>query len=292
MIASDHIRLVLAIARWRSFSAAAAELGITQSAISQQVKRLERLAGFPLFRRNGRGVDLTSECETVVFYARAMERLTEDMRRHFDRRRINDRVRIGMSEDFCRTALPAVLSLLAHNFPTVDMQIVSGSYDLLAQAIAARSVDLVVMRRWDRFPDTKLLWTDNLVWQGHARFATRVEDPVPLVVPLATNPTRTTIFDTLDGASRPWKVRFESVGIAGIEAALQCGLGVIGVPRSMTFHGVSAIGPESGLPALPNVDFVMYGPSESANGVIHAVAEVLRQLADVGFQAPAIDHEA
>ncbi|WP_159392795.1 LysR family transcriptional regulator [Methylobacterium sp. C1] len=286
LVASDHIKLLLAISKWHSFSRAAVELGITQSSISQQVKRLERLAGFPLFRRNGRGIDLTSECETVIFYARAMERLTEDMRRHFDQGRTSGKVSIGMGEDFCRTALPAVLGLLAHNFATVDVRIVSGSYDLLAQAIAARSLDLVVMRRWDRFPDTKLLWTDSSVWYGHPYFATRVEDPVPLVVPLAPNPMRTAIIDALNAAERPWKVMFESSGIAGIESALRCRLGVVGGPSSMPHQHVPVLGPESGLPSLPDVDFVMYGPSKSAKGVVHAVAEVLEHLADTRFQTP------
>ncbi|MCJ2067966.1 LysR family transcriptional regulator [Methylobacterium sp. J-030] len=289
LIERDQIRLLLAISAGGSFSAAAAELGITQSSISQQVKRLETIAGFPLFRRNRRGIKLTSECETIIYYARAMEKLAEDMRLHFKQARSNDRVCIGMGEDFCRTALPAVLHLLAKNFPNVDIQIVSGSYDLIAQAISARSVDLVVMRRWDRYPDTKLLWIERQVWYGQARFAAPIEDPVPLVVPFAPNPTRTTLIDALKAQGRVWKVRFESVGMAGIEAALQCGIGVCGGPRHMPMYGVQAIEPGGNLPKLPDVEFVMVGPSASSSGVVRAVAEVLLSLACTGFRAGTVE---
>lgn len=280
----EQINLMLAIAQAGSFSAAASNLGVTTSSISQQVRRLEGFAGRPLFRRNRRGVELTAEGETVIFYAQAMKRIAADLRRQFSVCANSEKVSIGMGEDFCRTALPPVLALLARNFPNVDVRVVSGSYDLLAQAIEAQSVDIVVMRRWNKYPDTQVLWSDKQTWYGHGRFDEPIADPVPLVVPLAPNPTRTTLIEALNGQGRTWKIRFESVGMAGIEAALQCGLGLCGGPDCMPMHGVAAIGRESGLPELPDVDFVMVGPTRLASGVVRAVAEMLQQLAKTSFR--------
>ena len=109
---------------------------------------------------------------------------------------------------------------------------------------------------------------------------------------LTTHPVLATLIDALKSQGRTWKVRFESVGMAGIEAALQCGVGLCGGPRCMPMHGVEAIGPESGLPALPDVEFVMVGPSTSSSGVVRAVAEVLQHLAGRGFQANRSGDEA
>ena len=53
------LRSFEASARHLSFTSAAEELGLTQSAISQQVKALETRLGFPLFRRHARGLALT-----------------------------------------------------------------------------------------------------------------------------------------------------------------------------------------------------------------------------------------
>lgn len=54
-----QIRYALAVARERSFSHAATRLNVSQSAVSEQVKLLEARIGFSLFRRTGRGVEVT-----------------------------------------------------------------------------------------------------------------------------------------------------------------------------------------------------------------------------------------
>ncbi|RLU09924.1 LysR family transcriptional regulator [Pseudomonas prosekii] len=62
----DLLRAFEAAARQRSFTAAAVELGTTQPAISQQIKRLEEQLGTRLFDRIYRGIELT-ESGTILF---------------------------------------------------------------------------------------------------------------------------------------------------------------------------------------------------------------------------------
>ncbi len=54
------VRVFEAAARHLNYTAAAAELGMTQAAVSYQVKLLEERLGLALFRREGRGVRLTA----------------------------------------------------------------------------------------------------------------------------------------------------------------------------------------------------------------------------------------
>lgn len=54
------LRVFDAVARHLSFTRAAAELGMTQSAVSYQIKTLEGFVGEPLFRRQARGIELTA----------------------------------------------------------------------------------------------------------------------------------------------------------------------------------------------------------------------------------------
>src|SRR3546814_12076491 len=58
-------------ARHLSFTRAAAELHVTQGAVSQQIKQLEASLGFPLFHRSPRGLSLTDKGEEL---ARSEER--------------------------------------------------------------------------------------------------------------------------------------------------------------------------------------------------------------------------
>ena len=54
------------IAQHRSFTKAAKRLNISQSAVSEQVKLLEEEAGFPLFERTPRGIDVTDRGRTFL----------------------------------------------------------------------------------------------------------------------------------------------------------------------------------------------------------------------------------
>ncbi|MBF8778678.1 choline sulfate utilization transcriptional regulator [Pseudomonas fulva] len=65
-LALDSLRVFEAAARGRSFTLAALELGTTQPAISQQIKRLERQLGKRLFDRIYRGIELT-EAGSLLF---------------------------------------------------------------------------------------------------------------------------------------------------------------------------------------------------------------------------------
>ncbi|SEL07522.1 LysR family transcriptional regulator [Streptacidiphilus jiangxiensis] len=69
MIEARHLRVLRAVERQGSFSAAARELGLTQPAISQQMKALERSLGTPLVVRVGRGVALSEAGRVLAEHA-------------------------------------------------------------------------------------------------------------------------------------------------------------------------------------------------------------------------------
>ena len=66
----EWVRAFEAAARCGSFTAAAAETGLTQSAISQRIGHLERLLGTKLFYRGARSIELTVEGEAWLPHVR------------------------------------------------------------------------------------------------------------------------------------------------------------------------------------------------------------------------------
>jgi DNA-binding transcriptional LysR family regulator len=64
-----HLRTITAIARHRSLTKAGEELFLTQSAVSQQIRRLEEELGVKVFRRTSRSVELTAEGRVILGYA-------------------------------------------------------------------------------------------------------------------------------------------------------------------------------------------------------------------------------
>ncbi|MER8184013.1 LysR family transcriptional regulator [Kitasatospora sp. NPDC094015] len=69
MIEARHLRVLRAVARTGSFSAAARELGCTQPAVSQQMKALEKAVATPLVVRSGRGMQLSEAGRVLVKHA-------------------------------------------------------------------------------------------------------------------------------------------------------------------------------------------------------------------------------
>ena len=65
-----HLRTIAAVDRHRSFTKAAEELHLAQSAISQQIPRLETELGIEVFRRTSRSVEVTEEGKVVLAHAR------------------------------------------------------------------------------------------------------------------------------------------------------------------------------------------------------------------------------
>lgn len=74
----DLLRSFVVIAEVRALSRAAARVGRTQSALSQQMKRLEEVVDQPLFQRTGRGVVLTHPGERLLVHAQRILRLHDE----------------------------------------------------------------------------------------------------------------------------------------------------------------------------------------------------------------------
>ena len=69
-----HLRTIAAVARHGSFSKAAEELHLAQSAVSQQIRRFEQELGVEVFRRSSRSVEITPEGEMILGYAQRVLR--------------------------------------------------------------------------------------------------------------------------------------------------------------------------------------------------------------------------
>ncbi|CAM3813781.1 NADH dehydrogenase transcriptional regulator [Bordetella sputigena] len=73
----DALRTFLTAQQVGSLIRAAEQVGRSQSAVSQQMRKLEVQVGQPLFRRQGRGLTLTDAGEQVLLYARRILELND-----------------------------------------------------------------------------------------------------------------------------------------------------------------------------------------------------------------------
>jgi DNA-binding transcriptional LysR family regulator len=140
-----QLRYFSAVARHRHFTRAADELHVTQSALSQQVRRLEEELGVELLRRETRGVALTAAGEDLLVRADAIlaeaARARADMDAHAGLLRGVARVAADAAGTL---VLPAALAGFHRLHPGIRIGLREGGAGEVAQLVRTGAVDLGV----------------------------------------------------------------------------------------------------------------------------------------------------
>ncbi|MEE6287672.1 LysR substrate-binding domain-containing protein [Georgenia sp. MJ173] len=143
----QQLRYVLAVAETRNFTRAARQCFVVQSALSHQVKALERELGVTLFARTSRRVELTEAGAAFLPAARtaleAAERAAVDAAAAVGE--IRGRLTIGVIPTVTAVDLAASLSDFHRAHPAVRVLVRGGSSDELTAAIDAGTVDVAVL---------------------------------------------------------------------------------------------------------------------------------------------------
>jgi DNA-binding transcriptional LysR family regulator len=121
----SHLPVLIAVARRRGFAAAAAELGMTPSAVSHSVKLVEDRLGMPLFARTTRSVALTEAGESLLS---AAGRAFSEVENAWDSTRSSEagasgHLRINAPRNFADWLLRAIISAMQVDHPNVMVEI-------------------------------------------------------------------------------------------------------------------------------------------------------------------------
>lgn len=120
-----HLRYFLAVADTLHFGKAAEKLGMAQPPLSQQIKNLERILGYPLFDRTTRGVRLT---RVGQFFLERVRNTTAKMQDDVEMaRRLGGGqegiLTVGFSGSIMFTALPKAIERYRRLYPNVELRL-------------------------------------------------------------------------------------------------------------------------------------------------------------------------
>ncbi|MEV8518921.1 LysR family transcriptional regulator [Dyella marensis] len=275
---SELLRSFVAVARAASFTTAAEQLYLSQSTVSQHIRRLEELLGQPLFERDTRNVRLSPHGETLHRYAVRILQLMDEAVTSVSGPPLNGTVRLGLPEDFASSRLAAALASFVERNPEVELVIRTGLSGDLFRELDEDRHDLVFAKRLGGSRRGRIVRTEPLYWCGSAVTPPRGAD---LVLPLAVHPepsiTRTRIFEALQAAGRPYRVAVVSSSIAVIHAAVLAGLGVGAFTSYAMPEGLIPL--DEGLPDLGTLEYVIErrpAPSKAAEALEHVLAEAAK----------------
>lgn len=147
MIDLRELEYFLAIAERRSFTAAAAELNITQPALTKSIRLLEDELGVQLFRRLPRGVELTPYGASLARHARAVRVQVKDAISEIQSLQsgISGRITIGAGPAWLRRLLPSAVGALVRERPLVRVRIVGGFDEAILQDLRLGEIDAALV---------------------------------------------------------------------------------------------------------------------------------------------------
>jgi len=249
-IPTDLLRTLVAVVDLRSFTKAAASLGLTQPAVSAQIKRLQFLLGGDLFDRSVQGITLTAHGEVVLSYARRLLSINDQIVHLGGAAPPTELViRIGCSTDFAASVLPGALGQFRERWPEVRFSVRTAYYEPLVRELRSGELDVVVGLSLRPAPDAHKEWAEEVVWVRGAKTSFDLERPVPLVTYGDPYTFHRLAVTALKGAGLQWDTVFTGPGITSLAGAVAAGLGVMPITRRVArAFGLTSRGPSERLP--------------------------------------------
>lgn len=269
------LRSFLAVARTRNFSEAARGLGLGQPAVSQHIRRLERQIARRLFVRDTHSVTLTPDGAAMVTFAEGILAANDRAERYFSDVQLRGRLRFGTSEDFVVSRLPDVLREFRRLHPLLDLELTVGLSGWLNSKLDDGELDLILAKRPAGEDRGRLVWRDPLVWVGTPGTTTDPGQPVPLILYPPPSVTRAQILAALERAGRAWRITCTSGSLTGLRAAALAGLGVLALARGLIPPGLAELSPDSALPMLGEIEFVLRAAGRSPRPAARQLAEAI-----------------
>lgn len=163
----DDVRSFLAIARARSLSGAARDLGVRQSTMSRRLEALEQRAGARLLQRTPQGYELTPLGEAVLGNAERMEAEAIAVERMVQGRDValSGVVRVTAVEVVANLLLPGAILALQAKYPGISVDVLTESRSL---SLSKREADLAI--RMARFEGNELV-TRRMALASNALYA-------------------------------------------------------------------------------------------------------------------------
>lgn len=234
-----------------SFTKASERVNRTQSAVSQQVAKLESLVGKTLFKR-GKILELTNEGEAFLSYAKQIFSLHCETIEYFKEPDLKGEVRFGIPDDFATVYLYEFLSEFILSHPNISLHIECDLTLNLYENFKKKKLDLVLLK----MPcpkDSKYateLSSEKLCFVGNPNLIKKHQE-LPLILSPKPCVYRKAVIEALNANKIKWRIAFSSHSFSGIIAAVKAGLGITILPQKMIPKDLKVIKSDK-LPKLEN----------------------------------------
>jgi DNA-binding transcriptional LysR family regulator len=176
----EFVRTVVAISETGSFTKAASLLGLSQPAVSSQMKRIEHIVGGALFSKTPNGSGVTALGRLVLIQAHKILEANDQMLALGGADKGPQPIRLGLSSLLVR---PFMLHQTAMSLS--DVQVVSDNSSVVAKSLVDGHIDIACIFEHTDMPDVAPMviseFEDQLIWLRSKDFVLSAGAPIPIV---------------------------------------------------------------------------------------------------------------
>ncbi|BEP70930.1 MULTISPECIES: LysR family transcriptional regulator [unclassified Variovorax] len=256
----EQLRTLVAVADAGSLTAAAPRVYLSQSSVSEQIRKLEERAGQSLLTRSKAGVAPTEAGLRLLGHARRILALSDEAFRDLRGETLQGELRLAVTDYFRPGDLTRLLGRLGERYPQVRLHVTILKSDALRTAYAHGDFDVglamnIAGANAAAAGSGAVLRRESLAWLGAAGLRVVRGEPVRLLALPDTCSLHQFTVSLLRRRRVPYVLAHVASGVAGLQSALAAGLGVACLNESAIGEGIARLAPPHGLPALPRVAF-------------------------------------
>ncbi|MEN5179431.1 LysR family transcriptional regulator [Comamonas sp. 4034] len=273
-----QLRTLMAVVDAGSLTAAAPQLFLSQSAVSEQIRKLEDCVGKPLLLRSKTGVVPTAAGIQLLGHARALVGMADHALRDMRGMALQGTLKLAVTDYYKPDALAHMLKALAQQHPAVRLEVsVLKSSDVEA-AHAQGQCDLGVVMATPPFRQRlqTLGPEEALVWARARHWVPEAGQPLPLLVLPETCALRQYAEARLRQQGVDYVVAHQASGVAGLQSAIAAGLGVACINAATLTQHMAPVLPEAGLPSLTRVQFGLLPARAAESALVQQVRALLQ----------------
>jgi DNA-binding transcriptional LysR family regulator len=277
----DLLKTYAAVVDSGGFTKAAERVHLTQSTVSQQIKKLEVNLGTLLLRRDKStgSVETTEAGELLLSYARRLLATAEEAAEVMRKPSAPRTVRLGVPEDFAGRRLIDLLTGFSAASPHIRLDTVSGWSAELRRLLDAREIDLALIKREPGDGPCIASWTEDLIWVESATHAAKT-DPVPLAVFPVGCIYRDRAIRAIERNGRRWRIAYTSQGLMGVQAAVASGLGISLLPSDAVLPEHRKLNSSEGFDDQPASEIVLIKGRGPLSPEVKSLGQFLRHSLD------------
>jgi len=273
-----------------SLSATAAQVGRTQSAVTMQMQRLEKMLGQSLLHRSGSGVRLTGSGDRFLAYAERILKLHDEALSAFSDRGLHGSIIFGSPEDYLIAYFPTLLRSFGTIYPAVEFKVVSAPTIELQTLLHSRKIDLALVSTSNLSNSDEIVRTEPLVWVGSKPTLALHDfgDTVPLALPASNAMDHRAACNAMASAKLKYKISYASNSIAGLVAVARSGLAISVMTKEAVPIDLHIL--DTSLPPLPHLGVVISFAESEQSPAVKAFADHIRHVLP-SLQVPSQQHQ-